>query len=139
MNNRGTSNLLKIIILGAVVAFLIVLAVTAPPSSSRGTIAERPNPKYRFTITANQVTAVMLDSVKVTNENTGESIDIFYNNLPETLNFAPGDVLSFNVTAKTGYTLNAWIFDDGTFSNSNPVSIKPRGTLSMDIRMKPLR
>ena len=124
-----------VLVIGGIVG---AAAIGDSNQQQSSTQIERPSPKYKCTITASQVTAVMLSYVKVTNENTGEAYYAFYNELPWTFNFAPGDVLSFAVTAKGGYQLNAWIFDDGTFSNANPLSLKPRGTFSMDARMMPL-
>jgi hypothetical protein len=133
-------NKLTWIILIAAVVGIFALAASAGSGVNRpsSTQTERPAPKYQCTLTASQVTAVMMRYVKVTNENTGENFYIFYNDIPQSFNFAPGDVLSFNVTAKTGFTLNAWIFDDGTFSDANPLSLKPSKSFSMDARMMPL-
>ena len=130
----------KLVIIVIVILFGAILVGAAASSgghSSGSAQQERGDPKYQFTLTASQVTAVMLESIKITNQNEGSSIYVFYNDLPETFNFVPGDVLSFTVVAKTNYKLNGWVFDDGTFSDANPLSLKPSGTFSMDARMMP--
>ena len=136
MNNRGTSNLIKIIGIGAVIAFFIILAVTAPPSSSSGGSAqgERGKPKYQFTVTAD---AVGLDYIIVINENTGAQLYLLPSYLPITLNFVPNDILTFEVYSKEGYTFNAWSMDDGTWESDNPLSLKPGGSFNMHALFTP--
>lgn len=131
---------LKQVIIGIIVVVVVfgLLALAGSSSSGRGGGAtSRGKPDCKVTISAMDITAVMLNYIKVTNEDTGESIYVFYNDLPVSFNFVKGDVLSFHVTAKPGYTLNGWIFDDGTFSDQNPLQRKTSGSFSMDIWLMP--
>jgi len=116
----------------AIIVFLFIAVVLVAASGggkpSTSATAQRPAPKYKFTIASDSVGD---DYILITNEATGAKIIITQNMMPFTANFAKDDVLTFKVTPKEGYIFNAWAIDDGTWESSNPLSVRPSGDFSM--------
>lgn len=81
-----------------------------------------------FTITGE----VGAEQIKITNLNTPATIILTQSDFPATFNCDSGDVLTFSVTAKDGYTFNAWLMDDGTWQSKNPLTLKVSNSFTME-------
>jgi len=115
------------------VLFIAIIAASSTPRSS-SSVQQRGDPIYKITITSD---TVGLEYITLTNENTGASIRIPPTELPFTRNFAKNDILTIAVLPKTNYIFNAWLIDDGTWENDNPLAIKPNGSLEITARLMP--
>ena len=116
-----------IIIFVAIFILIVVIAASNKPVGTAIT-QQRPDPTLKFTV---QSDTIGNDYILVTNQATGAKITITQNMLPFTANFAKGDVLSFEVFPRQGYTFNAWLINDGTWESNNPLSLRPTGDFTM--------
>ncbi len=89
-----------------------------------------PPPTLSFTVKS----AVGVEAITVTNQNTGATIILKGADLPATFNCKTSDTLTFKVTASTGYRFNAWVFGDSTFQSQNPYTLKVTYPLTMEAR-----
>jgi hypothetical protein len=89
-----------------------------------------PPPTVSFTVKA----AVGVQTIAVTNQNTGSTMTLVPADLPITLNCKYGDTLTFKVTSAASYRFNTWMFGDSTFDNHNPLNIKVAYPFMMEAR-----
>jgi hypothetical protein len=126
--------ILLAVLIGSAIAFAPKSAkpkptVTPTPSPTvQPTLG--PPPTLAFTIKS----SVGVDSITVTNQNSGATITLKGADLPATFNGKYGDTLTFKVTPATGYRFNAWIFGDQTFQSQNPYSIKLTYAFTMEAK-----
>jgi hypothetical protein len=89
-----------------------------------------PPPTVSFTVKS----AVGVQTVAVTNQNTGSTITLTAADLPITLNCHGGDTLTFRVSAAAGYRFNTWMFGDNQFDSHNPYSVKATYAFTLEAR-----
>lgn len=110
---------------GAAVLLLVIIIAAAASNGNNPT-------KTKVGVNTCTVNCeVGLSSVLITNLNTGAHIIKTAASLPYTFNFNKGDTLSFKVSVLTNYMFNAWVFDDSTFNNNNPLTLKANGNFEM--------
>jgi hypothetical protein len=127
-----------------VVSFIIigVVASSSTPTKPKPTATPHPSiapiitptpgppPTVSFTVKS----AVGVQTVAVTNQNTGSTITLTAADLPITLNCHGGDTLTFRVTAAPGYRFNTWMFGDNQFDSHNPYSAKATYAFTLEAR-----
>jgi hypothetical protein len=127
-----------------VVSFIIigVVASSSTPTKPKPTATPHPSiapiitptpgppPTVSFTVKS----AVGVQTVAVTNQNTGSTITLTAADLPITLNCHGGDTLTFRVTAAPGYRFNTWMFGDNQFDSHNPYSVKATYAFTLEAR-----
>jgi hypothetical protein len=91
--------------------------ITPTPSSSTG---PTPTPKPIGQVTV-AISGVGITAINFTNVGVG-SILLLPTTMPYTQTFSIGATLKFTVYLDTGYTLNAFTFDDGTFPYSQTLT-----------------
>ena len=113
---------MKLLLLIIIIACIAVVIVAA---STGGGNKQRPG-VYTATITG----AIGVDTVTVTNQNTGKTIIRTAADLPYKFNFENGDTLKLNVTTIAGYKWNAWEINQSPwFAQDNPLLIKINGNV----------
>lgn len=125
-----------VIIVALIIIFVAAVAFS-PKTAPKPTPTPTPIPTVTpvpqpTTLSFTVKSGVGVESIKVTNQNTGATIMLISPDLPATYTCTKGDTLSFNVTAQTGYHFNAWVFTDGTFQSQNPYTIKATSTFTME-------
>jgi hypothetical protein len=123
------------LIVGAIILFSIIgivaLVSSGNKSASKPSATSVPTAApLSFTVSAD----IGIDTIEVTNLNTGATIILTTTDLPATYTFTRSDTLTFNVTAKSGYVFNAWVFGDMTFQSDNPYTIKATSTFTMEAK-----
>jgi hypothetical protein len=127
-----------------VVSFIIigVVASSSTPTKPKPTATPHPSiapiitptpgppPTVSFTVKS----AVGVQTVAVTNQNTGSTITLTAADLPITLNCHGGDTLTFRVSAAAGYRFNTWMFGDNQFDSHNPYSVKALYAFTLEAR-----
>jgi len=113
-------------LIGLVVIIGIILAANQPPSTSKTTAGQA-------TVTINGEIGV--GTVRVTNMNTGASINLTAVDLPFRFNCTKGDTIQAVASTVQDYAFNSWFFDNlGTFDHHNPLLLKVNGNLYMTAR-----
>jgi hypothetical protein len=125
------------IIVGAIAIVVIIAVAAAAANSSTQNGIPNNNPQFTptpkpeiltFTVSA----GVGAEQIRITNLNIPATIILTQSDFPATFNCNTGDVLTFDVTPKDGYTFNAWLLDDGTWQSKNPLTWKTAGSFSME-------
>lgn len=100
----------------AVIFILIIITVIAASSSSG--VRKKPAGIYTCTVNAE----VGLSLIKITNQNTGTSIEKTASDLPYRFNFTAADTLSFNLTQLPDYRFSGWEINmKPWFAQNNPL------------------
>jgi hypothetical protein len=115
----------RILIFAFLAIFIVVIIIVASASST----PSKPHIKGLEVCTVQAEIGVA--SIKISNQNTGNSIIKTGADLPYSFNFTVGDTLKFQVTTLAEYTFNAWVFNTGTFDNHNPLNLKPTDSVTM--------
>ncbi len=127
--------LITAVVIGAIIAIIIGAGIAAssqpPPANSPPRNSPSPT-QYPKTLTFTITAGVGAQQIKITNLNTPATIILTQSDFPATLNCNSGDVLTFNVLAKEGYSFNAWLIDDGTWQSKNPLTLKTSSSFSME-------
>jgi hypothetical protein len=119
----------------ALIILLIAAAAASPKTVQKPQATPTPDPAVTPAPTTLSFTVkpgIGLNTVTVTNQNTGATIILTAPDLPITFNFQNGDTLTFKITPSEGYKFNAWIMGDGTFQNQNPYTLKATATFTME-------
>lgn len=117
----------------ALASIIGIAALASRPAASGPQATNMPTPTpgpiiITFTVTS----GVGADKIIMTNLNTAATFILMQGDFPFTANCNDGDVLTFNVMAKEGYTFNAWFLNDGTWQSKNPLTFKTDGSFSME-------
>jgi len=111
-----TPGLIVVALIGIIAFVGIIAAVT----SSGGPRTTSPAGMVVVTVRGD----IGVESVVITNLNTGNSIVKTSLTLPYSFNVTKDSSIQFILTTKTGFMFNAWTFQTGTFDNHNPLTIK---------------
>lgn len=99
----------------------------SPTPTPTATATAKPSATVSFTINSD----IGAETIKITNQNTGQSILLVVKDLPATFRCQRDDQLSFTVTAKEGYTWNAWVTNNMVFHSDNPYTLKVNESFAM--------
>jgi hypothetical protein len=136
------------LIVGSIIFIIIIIAGVVVSNTGPKTPAATPTPTPTITplptippvtvaptpktLTFTVASGIGINTVKVTNQNTGASINLIPADLPSSFKFSRGDTLTFTVIANIGYTFNAWVLGDGTFQSQNPYTVKPTTDITLE-------
>jgi hypothetical protein len=112
----------KLLFLIIIIVCIIIVSIAA--ASGGG------NKNHPGVYTATIKGTIGLDTVTITNQNTGKTIIRTAADLPYTFNFENGDTFRLNVTTLDGYKWNAWEINQSPwFAQDNPLLIKVSGNV----------
>lgn len=111
-----------LIVVAAIIFFVFIGAIYAATSGG-GNKPSSPAGMVVVTIRGD----VGVDAVTILNMNTGNSIVKPSLTLPFSFNITKDSNIQLLVTAKAGFSFNAWTFATGTFDNHNPLIMKITG------------
>jgi hypothetical protein len=130
------------IIIG-IIAFVIIIGAVAAtstqpnkinPKSTPTPIANQPTPGPPPTIAFTVQSAVGVQSIVITNQNTGSTITLTTVDLPKTITVKYDNTLTLKVNAVNGYRFNYWQFGDGQVDAHNPYTVKVSYSQTMEAR-----
>ncbi len=110
-------------LIGIFIIAVIIVAANQSPSISKTTAGQ-------VTVTIDGEVGTV--TVKITNLNTGTSINRTAVDLPFRFNCTKGDTIQVTASTVNDYAFNSWFFNNlGTFDHHNPLLIKVNGNLYM--------
>ncbi len=126
---------------GVILFVIVIIAALASNASQPTTPKTTPTPTYPPTNTTPvpQLTTVSITvnsevgikQVTITNLDTGTSIIKRNIDLPFTFKATRNDNIRFNVLMEEHYMWNAWVFQNDTFDNHNPLTLEAKTNLVM--------
>jgi hypothetical protein len=130
-------------IVGILVLFLIIAVALVtnaasptpkPKASPTPTATTQPTITIPTSIPFTVASAVGVQSITITCQNTGSTITLTSVDLPKTISVKYDNTLTLKVTASSGYRFNYWQFGDNSVDSHNPYTIKLTAPLQMEAR-----